>query len=252
MLALAGSLALAAGWALGASRLLGAILALGAAGLLWRVAQLAQDGLATAAAATSDAEARVAFRDRELNWLRQASTTLVADEALEPVLKVIVDATADLLGAEGATVGFVVEEGRFVRLAGGSGPLAASTDTLLPVDHSLLGWVVMNEDGLMVDDMAKDPRSYNIPGLEAKSVAAWVAERGGRIELFWLPRYSPELNAEEYLNNDLKGWLGAANLPRCREELLSRIERFMGALRNLPERVRSYFRHPCASYAAGY
>jgi len=87
---------------------------------------------------------------------------------------------------------------------------------------------------------------------EAKSVAAWVAERGGRIELFWLPRYSPELNAEEYLNNDLKGWLGAANLPRCREELLSRIERFMGALRNLPERVRSYFRHPCASYAAGY
>ena len=181
MLALAGSLALAAGWALGASRLLGAILALGAAGLLWRVAQLAQDGLATAAAATSDAEARVAFRDRELNWLRQASTTLVADEALEPVLKVIVDATADLLGAEGATVGFVVEEGRFVRLAGGSGPLAASTDTLLPVDHSLLGWVVMNEDGLMVDDMAKDPRSYNIPGLEAKSVAAVPLRSAGLV-----------------------------------------------------------------------
>ena len=39
----------------------------------------------------------------------------------------------------------------------------------------------MNEDGLMVDDMAKDPRSYNIPGLEAKSVAAVPLRSAGLV-----------------------------------------------------------------------
>ena len=38
---------------------------------------------------------------------------------------------------------------------------------------------------------------------EAKAVEDPVAEHRDRIELFFLPRYSPELNAEEYLNNDL-------------------------------------------------
>ena len=34
-----------------------------------------------------------------------------------------------------------------------------------------------------------------------------------RIELFWLPKYAPELNADEYLNNDLKGSINAEGLP---------------------------------------
>ena len=34
----------------------------------------------------------------------------------------------------------------------------------------------------------------------AKRVREWVEKRKGRIELFYLPRYSPELNPDEYLN----------------------------------------------------
>jgi transposase len=86
---------------------------------------------------------------------------------------------------------------------------------------------------------------------EAKAVAAWVAEHRDRIELFFLPRYAPELNADEYVNNDLKGSINADGLPRSREDLRSRMERFMSKLRHLPERVRNYFRHPCVQYAAG-
>jgi transposase len=85
---------------------------------------------------------------------------------------------------------------------------------------------------------------------EAKAVADWVAEHRDRIELFWLPRYSPELNAEEYLNNDLKGAINASGLPGNKEELRSRMEWFMSQLLHLPEHVRNYFQHPCVQYAA--
>ena len=38
----------------------------------------------------------------------------------------------------------------------------------------------------------------------SKPVKAWAAERKDKIELFYLPSYSPELNPEERLNADLK------------------------------------------------
>ena len=50
-----------------------------------------------------------------------------------------------------------------------------------------------------------------------------------------------ELNPDEYLNNDLKGSIGAAGLPETRDQLRSRIERFMSRLCNIPEHVCSYF-----------
>jgi transposase len=90
-----------------------------------------------------------------------------------------------------------------------------------------------------------------LPAHESQEVADWVAGHADRIELFWLPKYAPELNAEEYLNNDLKGAINAAGLPGSRGELRSRIEWFMSQLLHLPERIRSYFRHPCVQYAAG-
>ncbi len=86
---------------------------------------------------------------------------------------------------------------------------------------------------------------------EAKAVADWVAEHRDRIELFLLPRYAPERNADEYLNNDLKGSINREGLPGSQEDLRSRMERFMSKLLHLPERVRSYFQHPCVQYAAG-
>lgn len=37
-----------------------------------------------------------------------------------------------------------------------------------------------------------------------KVAATWLADKRHRIELAWLPPYSPEANLDEYLNNDLK------------------------------------------------
>jgi transposase len=90
-----------------------------------------------------------------------------------------------------------------------------------------------------------------LPAHEAAKVDDWVAEHRGRIELFFLPRYAPELNADEYMNNDLKGSINAASLPGSKGELRSRMEQFMSELLQLPEHVRNYFRHPCVRYAGG-
>jgi transposase len=84
---------------------------------------------------------------------------------------------------------------------------------------------------------------------ETPAVGAWVADHQDRIELFHLPRYAPELNATEYLNNDLKRQVNATGLPNNKGELRSRMQGFMNKLRWLPRHVRNYFKHPCMLYA---
>jgi transposase len=82
------------------------------------------------------------------------------------------------------------------------------------------------------------------------AVQAWVAAHRDRIEVFYLPRYAPELNPDEYLNNDLKGQVNAAGLPHDKGEVRSRLQEFMRRLLHLPEHVMGYFRHPSVQYAA--
>jgi transposase len=86
---------------------------------------------------------------------------------------------------------------------------------------------------------------------DAKAVEAWVAEHQDQLELFYLPRYAPERNPDEYLNNDLKGGVNAAGLPENKTDLRGHMQAFMHRLVHLPERVRSYFQHPAVQYAAG-
>ena len=82
------------------------------------------------------------------------------------------------------------------------------------------------------------------------AVRAWVAAHHERIEVFHLPRYAPELNPDEYLNNDLKGGVNATGLPRDKTEVRSHIQEFMRRLLHLPEHVMGYFQHPCVQYAS--
>ena len=88
------------------------------------------------------------------------------------------------------------------------------------------------------------------PAHEAKAVEDWAQQHEGRIELFWLPRRAPELNPDEYLNNDRKGQVNAERLPETKQELESNFQRVMNLLKALPARVSSYFQHPKVQYAA--
>jgi len=82
------------------------------------------------------------------------------------------------------------------------------------------------------------------------AVQEWVAAHRERIEVFYLPRYAPELNPDEYLNNDLKGRVNEAGLPHDKKEVRSRIQEFMRRLLHLPEQAMQYFCHPAVQYAA--
>lgn len=84
----------------------------------------------------------------------------------------------------------------------------------------------------------------------SKLVKAWVAERQDRIELFYLPSYSPELNPEERLNADLKQAAGVKAPARTKAQLRSVTTQHMQMLGNSPGRVMAYFQDPRVKYAA--
>lgn len=85
---------------------------------------------------------------------------------------------------------------------------------------------------------------------EAAAVAEWLADRSDQIEVFYLPKYAPERNPEEYLNCDIKANINTDGLPKDREELHGKLHRFMQRLGKLPARIASYFEHKYIAYAA--
>ena len=114
-----------------------------------------------------EALAAAAARNRELERLRRVAATLLAGSELTGLLQEVADAAAELLEAQSGGVSLVVEEGRFVKLAAATGTLARAAGSLIPVDGSLLGIVVTTGTPIVTNDMASDPRSYRMPGLEA-------------------------------------------------------------------------------------
>jgi len=86
----------------------------------------------------------------------------------------------------------------------------------------------------------------------ARLVRAWLdrPENRDRIEVFFLPSYSPQLNPDEYLNCDLKAGVHSGPPARNQKALKKKVISHMRKLQKLPDRVASYFRHPKIQYAA--
>jgi len=71
-----------------------------------------------------------------------------------------------------------------------------------------------------------------------------------KLEVFWLPSYSPELNPDEYLNCDLKQGLSDKPAPKNVKELQENVENHMNMLQLTPCRIVKYFNHKDIQYAA--
>ncbi len=84
----------------------------------------------------------------------------------------------------------------------------------------------------------------------SKPVKQWVKEHQDKIELFYLPSYSPELNPEERLNADLKHAIGTKVPVRTKAKLKLAATQHMAKLEKSPERVKSFFQDPRVKYAA--
>ena len=90
----------------------------------------------------------------------------------------------------------------------------------------------------------------NLRSHHSKEVKEWVQQHQGEIALYYLPSYSPELNPDEYLNNDLKGRVHAGVPSRSEQELRKKILSNMRSIAKRPHHVKKFFEHPSVSYAA--
>jgi transposase len=87
------------------------------------------------------------------------------------------------------------------------------------------------------------------PTHRAKSVARFVAAQEGRLALFFLPPYSPELNPDEYVWNDLKAHGTGRKLITSLSQLRQTVLSHMRQLQKLPDLVRSFFNAKTTRYA---
>ncbi len=117
---------------------------------------------------------------------------------------------------------------------------------------------VFNADRLIVfmGSLAKDaPRKVflvmdNLKVHHCKPVKEWLEKNRERIEVFYLPSYSPELNPNERLNADLKHAITTSVPRRTRQGLLKKTTEHMKMVKASPERVKTYFKDKHVAYAA--
>ena len=70
----------------------------------------------------------------------------------------------------------------------------------------------------------------------------WLKAKKKSIRVFYLPRYSPELNPDEYLNNDVKANASGRRLSRNKEELVRNVRGYLRSTQKQQEVVFSFFR----------
>lgn len=92
----------------------------------------------------------------------------------------------------------------------------------------------------------------NLKVHHGKIVAEWLSEHKDEIELFFTSPYSPEINPDEYLNNNLKQNIHSGIIPHTKEQIRSKTERFMHYLQKHSERVSCFFQHKKLKYIQDY
>ena len=117
---------------------------------------------------------------------------------------------------------------------------------------------VFNADRLIefMESIVKDvPRKVflimdNLKVHHSKPVQKWLEEHKEKIEVFYLPSYSPELNPDERLNADLKHAITTSVPRRTRQGLMKKTQEHMAMVKSSPERVKTYFKDRHVAYAA--
>jgi transposase len=89
------------------------------------------------------------------------------------------------------------------------------------------------------------------PAHRSAAVKRWLARRAARLELFFLPGYSPDLNPDEFLNQDVKSNALGRQRPTTRADMISGVRSHLRSTQRQPQIVQSYFQAESVHYAAG-
>jgi len=85
---------------------------------------------------------------------------------------------------------------------------------------------------------------------KARSVNAFVEKNKKSLQLFHLPPYSPELNPDERVWNDVKNNAVGRQVITTPHDLHRAVMRQMRSIQKTPTRVRAYFQNETTKYAA--
>src|ERR687898_3585187 len=88
------------------------------------------------------------------------------------------------------------------------------------------------------------------PVHRAKLVSAWLGRHAERIQLHFLPGYSPELNPVELLNHDVKANAAGRRRARSAGELRAELQGYLRRRQRQPAVLIRFFQHPATRYAA--
>jgi transposase len=88
------------------------------------------------------------------------------------------------------------------------------------------------------------------PVHRSRRVREWVEAQAGRVRLFFLPPYCPELNPTEYLNNAVKGGVPRFRRPRDQVQLAERVRLWLRVIQARPNLARRFFQAEPVRYAA--
>jgi len=89
------------------------------------------------------------------------------------------------------------------------------------------------------------------PVHRSAAVRDWLHANRRRIRMFFLPGYSPELNPDEYLNNDVKTNAIGRQRPATKDALILNLNQYLRDTQRRPNLVRNYFKAEPVQYAAG-
>ena len=88
------------------------------------------------------------------------------------------------------------------------------------------------------------------PAHKTKKLNEWLSLNKNKIEVFFLPPYSPELNPQEYVNQDVKTNVIGKKRPINKAQMRSNVESFMYSRKNDRKQVQKYFHVSHVRYAA--
>jgi transposase len=81
-------------------------------------------------------------------------------------------------------------------------------------------------------------------------VRRWLDAHESQLSVFYLPGYSPELNPDECLNQDVKANAVGRRRPHNQVELIGDVRAYLRSTQRRPDVVRNYFQEEHVRYAA--
>lgn len=88
------------------------------------------------------------------------------------------------------------------------------------------------------------------PVHRSRKVREWVAAQAAGVCLFFLPGYSPDLNPDEMLNQDVKPNAVGRERPHTQDEMMGTVRSYLRSTQRQPQIVKNYFQEESVPYAA--